>query len=449
MDLLGGLADPGEIFRPALDAGLARRVRAALFQKADPDSIGDVPRWTAAAAGGRRCEPVVASGRSIERPQGWGDCMASSGTGDSPAVRSLIGCGANLGCPREQLNQAIDMLRFMPGVELLEVSRFIETRPIGGPPGQPAYINAACLIETGFGPEELLDMLAAVEKTLDRRRGQRWGPRSIDLDLLLHGDEVAETDTLQLPHPRMMTRRFVLEPAAEIAADLVHPLARCTIGELLENISHRHLHVSVVGIPGSGCPEIAAAVADVSLARLLHAPTPLPLAAMPAGPVASPAFCWQETLERYAAPLRTANWPRDPHGTVTDYWLGTVQLAADRWLDQASRQALEPALNRLAKQTVPPHVVLFLEISRSVLEERLRYRSQGQRRSDLFDDLAGTASASAATTAVDTLLAFQNDLRAGVYGEASAVRPKAVIRLNADDLGQAAIEAVAAIEAAQ
>ena len=164
------------------------------------------------------CNPV--SGRSTggvpDRPAIGMAAVAA--TAERP-VRSLIGCGANLGCPREQLNQAIDMLRFMPGIALLEVSQFIETRPVGGPPGQPAYLNAACLIETNFEPEDLLAMLAAIENTLDRRREQRWGPRSIDLDLLLHGDRIIENERLQLPHPRMTTRRFVLEPAAEIAPD--------------------------------------------------------------------------------------------------------------------------------------------------------------------------------------------------------------------------------------
>ena len=80
-------------------------------------------------------------------------------------ARCLIGCGANIGARRQQLDQAIDMLRFMPGVQILRVSQFLETRPVGGPPGQPPYLNAACLIETTFEPLEVLDMLLAI-KTL-------------------------------------------------------------------------------------------------------------------------------------------------------------------------------------------------------------------------------------------------------------------------------------------
>lgn len=383
--------------------------------------------------------------QQIDRPQGrQGHGMASAATVDSAAVRCLIGCGANLGCRREQLDQAIDILRFMPGINLLEVSRFIETRPIGGPPGQPAFLNAACLIETSFGPEDLMAMLTAVENTLDRRRDQRWGPRSIDLDLLLHGDRVVENDRLQLPHPRMTTRRFVLEPAAEIAPELEHPLAGCTIGALLENISQRHLHVAVVGVPGSGCPEIAAAVADVTLARLLHAPTPLPSGS---DPEAATAASWQQTLSRYAAPLKRSTWPTDPHGTVADYWLQTVRLAAGRQLDGSDREGLLAACDRLAGETVPPHVVLFLEISRTALEERIRFRSKPPHRSDVFADLAEPRSSAEVSSEAEGLLELQADLRACLCDRGYGPRPKAVIRLDADDLGRSALEAVAAIEA--
>ena len=96
------------------------------------------------------------------------------------------------------------------------------------------------------------------------------GPTDYDLDLLLYDDCVLKTECLQVPHPRMTTRRFVLEPAAAIAADLKHPVAGCTIRELLENISERHLR-RCSGRSGSGAPEIADAVADVTLSRLIHA----------------------------------------------------------------------------------------------------------------------------------------------------------------------------------
>lgn len=180
-------------------------------------------------------------------------------------ARCLIGCGSNLGRRREFLDRSIELIRFMPGVSLLAVSRFRETRPIGGPAGQDAFLNGACLIETDLSPHEVLAMLAAVENTLHRERLERWGPRTIDLDLLLYDDVVLDTETLTLPHPRMPTRRFVLEPCVEIAADLRHPLAGCTLAEMLESISAPQPRVAVVGVPGSGAREVAAAIAETLL----------------------------------------------------------------------------------------------------------------------------------------------------------------------------------------
>ncbi|MFM9195986.1 MAG: 2-amino-4-hydroxy-6-hydroxymethyldihydropteridine diphosphokinase, partial [Planctomycetia bacterium] len=167
-------------------------------------------------------------------------------------ARCLVGCGSNVGNRRDYLDQALELLRYMPGVTLESVSRYRDTRPIGGPPGQPAFLNAACLLETDLAPHDVLGMLAAVENTLHRERSERWGPRTVDLDLLLYEDVVLDTERLTLPHPRMVTRRFVLEPCGEIAADFVHPLADCRLDCLLESISSAHPHVAVVGVPGSG-----------------------------------------------------------------------------------------------------------------------------------------------------------------------------------------------------
>jgi hypothetical protein len=130
-------------------------------------------------------------------------------------------------------------------------------------------MNGAFLVETEFAADELLGVLTAIENTLHRERLERWGPRTIDLDLLLYEDLVIEQPGLTIPHPRMTTRRFVLEPCAEIAPDFVHPLAGCSVQDLLDNISVAHPHVAVVGVPGSGAAEVAAAVADVWLDTVL------------------------------------------------------------------------------------------------------------------------------------------------------------------------------------
>jgi len=176
-------------------------------------------------------------------------------------ARCLIGCGSNQGRPRQHLDDARDLLRSMPGVTLVAASRARETRPVGGPAGQPPFLNGAFLVDTDFTPSDMLGVLTAIENTLHRERSEQWGPRTIDLDLLLYDDLVIEQPGLTVPHPRMATRRFVLEPCAEIAPDFMHPLAGCTVRDLLENISGAHPRVAVVGVPGSGAAEVAAAVA--------------------------------------------------------------------------------------------------------------------------------------------------------------------------------------------
>ena len=365
----------------------------------------------------------------------------------------LIGCGANEGARREQLNQAIDMLRFMPGVRLIDVSQFLETLPVGGPPGQSPYLNAACLIETTFKPAEVLDMLLAVENTLHRSRETRWGPRTIDLDLLLYDDCVLKTECLQVPHPRMTTRRFVLEPAAAIAADLKHPVAGCTIRELLENISERHLHVAVVGVPGSGAPEIADAVADVTLSRLIHAPAPLPLSSFGA-PNGEQSAIKEEPVDqllllsqKYAAPLLKANWPVDPHGTVTDYWIESIRLAAQTNSVSDTNKQFENAFATISQETVVPNVILLLNVNHQTLSERIAYRTHSAQQSDIFSDLVAVQTMMTTDQGIHTLLTLQERLvNCLLHNQETQCRPKAVIQLDSDDLGKAAFDAVAAIE---
>ena len=113
-----------------------------------------------------------------------------------------------------------------PGIRVLAVSSVRETDPVGYE-DQPRFLNAACAIETGLGPRELLERLLAIERALGRERtGPRFGPRTIDLDLLLYGNETLDEPGLTVPHPRLAERLFVLEPLLELAPDLVLPDGR-------------------------------------------------------------------------------------------------------------------------------------------------------------------------------------------------------------------------------
>ena len=147
-----------------------------------------------------------------------------------------LGLGSNLGDRRRSLEAALEALRGHPAVRVLAVSRFIETEPVGGPAGQGPYLNGAAALETDLEPEALLAELKRIERALGRTEGPRWGPRVIDLDLLLYGDLVLDTPALAIPHPRLRERRFVLEPLAEIAGDARDPVTGKSVKELLERL---------------------------------------------------------------------------------------------------------------------------------------------------------------------------------------------------------------------
>jgi 2-amino-4-hydroxy-6-hydroxymethyldihydropteridine diphosphokinase len=138
-------------------------------------------------------------------------------------VRAYVGVGANLGDRRGTIERAVELLCQTPGVEVLAVSSLRETDPVGFEE-QPRFLNGAVELETALGPRVLLDLLLGVERALGRTRdGPRFGPRTIDLDLLVYGDERVDEPGLTVPHPRLHERRFALEPLAELAPELELP----------------------------------------------------------------------------------------------------------------------------------------------------------------------------------------------------------------------------------
>ncbi len=136
-------------------------------------------------------------------------------------MEAYIGLGSNLGEPRGQIERALDALRKLPLTALLRCSPLYRNPALD--PGQPDYVNGVAALETALPPLALLQRLQAIEREQGRERQVRWGPRTLDLDILLYGDEVMEHPLLVLPHPRIAERDFVLYPLADIAPERVIP----------------------------------------------------------------------------------------------------------------------------------------------------------------------------------------------------------------------------------
>jgi 2-amino-4-hydroxy-6-hydroxymethyldihydropteridine diphosphokinase len=138
-------------------------------------------------------------------------------------TRAYIGLGANLGPKEVTILRAVDLLGATDGIAVLELSQLRETEPVGVV-DQPLFLNGAVAIETSLSPRELLNVLLGVEQELGRVRDEvRWGPRTIDLDLLVYGEDVVDEPGLRVPHPRLHERRFALEPLAELEPELDVP----------------------------------------------------------------------------------------------------------------------------------------------------------------------------------------------------------------------------------
>jgi 2-amino-4-hydroxy-6-hydroxymethyldihydropteridine diphosphokinase len=158
----------------------------------------------------------------------------------TPRTRCLIALGSNLGSDLgdrlENLRAGVAGIDDAGGIEVVTVSPLYETAPVGGPENQGPYLNAALTADTTLDAADVLALLHRIEADRERQRVVHWGPRTLDLDLLVHGDVVSDAETLEVPHPRMHQRRFVMVPVCDIAPDLVHPRLGRTMRDLLADL---------------------------------------------------------------------------------------------------------------------------------------------------------------------------------------------------------------------
>lgn len=158
---------------------------------------------------------------------------------------AYLAVGANLGDRAANIAAAVEALRRTPGVAVTKQSTLVENPAVGGPADSPAFLNGVVEIETTLAPHALLDALLDIERALGRHRREKWEPRTIDLDVVLFGEQLIDAPRLKVPHPLMHRRRFVLGPLAELAPDAKHPIFGRTIREMLAALDGQTLRPRV------------------------------------------------------------------------------------------------------------------------------------------------------------------------------------------------------------
>jgi 2-amino-4-hydroxy-6-hydroxymethyldihydropteridine diphosphokinase len=272
-------------------------------------------------------------------------------------AQCLLGIGANLGDPPRQIAEAVQSLSHCADVQLLAVSSLWTSTAIGGSAVQPQYVNAAALIETQLSPAQLLAKTQAIEKTLGRIASARWVARPIDIDLVLYDDLVIRQANLQIPHPWMVARRFVLGPANEIAPEFRHPILGWTIAQLW-----RHLDSAAPRFVLLGCSDDDSIQAIAEQAMLSRVHDPVGKQAEPNSTASvDPLHRQLEWLKRRDERLRACGWNEasETRPLLSDFWIDQCLLSAKAVLSAKEYQTFEQEFNHVAERIEPPKLVIL------------------------------------------------------------------------------------------
>lgn len=289
-------------------------------------------------------------------------------------AQCLLALGANIGDRKATLERCIQIFCAHPHIRWVAQSSFHTTTPIGGPQNQEPYLNAALRVDTSLAPMQLFRWAVHVEHKLGRRREIRWGPRTIDIDLLLYDAEIFVSKNLELPHPRMITRRFVLAPAIEIADDMFHPTTGWSVHRLWQHLNAAPNYVALAGPTRSGKSTTAQLLARPPTIQALIAPAPT---VTRSGPLTfedvSADIARREALVRQHH-LTLANQmafatEKHPDATVVaDFCCAQPPFHPDSWYD-----ADDPTQTRPLVKPLPPapRLVALLDVPADQLVVRL------------------------------------------------------------------------------
>lgn len=289
----------------------------------------------------------------------------------------LVGLGSNLGDRAQTLAQAVERLRTTPDVRVVACSRWHATPPVGGPTGQGEFLNGAALLSTSLEPLALLAALQRIEQAAGRVRREHWGPRTLDLDLLLFDDLALDEQGLVLPHPRFSVRKFALRPAAEVAPWMRHPTIGWTVRQLLDHLDRSAAYIAITGPIAAGKSRLAQDLAAGADARLV--PEPLDEDRLTEFYANPPGTAWGtelEFLDVRARLLDRATWGATDRLVVSDFHFAQSLAFASLWLNRESLAEFQRRWNDAEARVQAPRFSIVLDAPTSVLLERIAARNR-------------------------------------------------------------------------
>ena len=273
---------------------------------------------------------------------------------------ALVGLGSNLGDRFRRLDAAVASLA-AADLRVVGRSSWYETAPVGGPGDQDAFLNGAVLLETSLSPSALLERLQSVENAAGRTRSVPWGPRTLDLDLLLFDDRVIELPQLVVPHPRLAFRAFALRGAAEVAGDRVHPILRRSLSALRDHLRTAPALAAAIGADDGFRCQFVAEAAHVAGARLTEA-TDANIVAAAAELASRDGLTAARSLE-FVAARRSAieRTVADAVGwTFDDAWQAAEIVTLAERLDATERDRLRAAMPDVVAAGRQPRLLVCL-----------------------------------------------------------------------------------------
>jgi len=342
----------------------------------------------------------------------------------------LIGIGANQGDRRANIRAAESLLRQQPGVCVVRSSRLIETPAATGQSAAPAFLNGVIRVETSRSPSEMLAILQQIEHQLGRVRDKRWDVRPIDLDILLFDDLVIRSPELEIPHPRMTFRRFVLQPAATIAPEMIHRPTQLSIQQLCEHLDETDRYVAITGTTAMGVRDLARIVSQQSGARLI---TDAMIEGVEASDSGSPA--WERQIESCDNRMQTLIRPVDagPEAWfVSDFWIEQAWVDARCELDDESFTRFASNWEQASANILRPRLLVIVDEPSSASHIPL----------DSGDIPVGPWSS-------ETPPAVSRRWRSLFWAQATRPGRGPLLRLDEPDVDRAAEEVTAAIQAMQ